>query len=67
MRLVPIILLTSGWLFIAGAVLAYQYTKVYTYSGQMLAATADIDEFGLEITLPLMLYIDSIPAGEFYT
>mmetsp|Transcript_6271 Transcript_6271/g.13772 ORF Transcript_6271/g.13772 Transcript_6271/m.13772 type:complete len:283 (-) Transcript_6271:620-1468(-) len=43
------------------------YTRVYTYDGTILGATSVPTSYGLKITLPVMLYVDSLPPGQFYT
>ncbi len=47
---------------------AYQYAKVYTYNNTVVpGAVGAITPFGIQISLPAMIYIDSIPYGSAYT
>ena len=47
---------------------AFQYAKVYTYNGTVVAgAIGATTEYGIQVQLPAMLYVDSIPAGQFYS
>lgn len=52
---------------VSGASYAYQSTKVYMYDGRMLDAVVEMDEWGLQITLPLNLYVFDIPQSQFIT
>ncbi len=45
---------------------AFQYVKLYNVVGSRIEATATIVDYGLEIKLPEMIFVDSIPAGESY-
>jgi hypothetical protein len=45
---------------------AFQYAKVYTNDGTLLGAVGVTNDYGIQVQLPAMLYIDSIPAGQFY-
>lgn len=47
---------------------AFQYAKVYTYDGTIVTGAVGVTtDFGVQVQLPAMLYIDSIPAGQFYS
>eukprot|EP00798_Chlamydomonas_sp_ICE-L_P031625 gene31625-6819_t len=43
------------------------YSKVYTYTGQVLPSDNTFTDYGLEITLPGMIYANALPEGQFYT
>ena len=47
---------------------AFQYAKVYTSDGTaMPGAVGSINEYGVQVQLPAMLYVDSIPVDQFYS
>ena len=47
---------------------AFQYAKVYTSDGTaMPGAVGSTNEYGVQVQLPAMLYVDSIPVDQFYS
>ncbi|KAG1666914.1 hypothetical protein FOA52_005974 [Chlamydomonas sp. UWO 241] len=46
---------------------AFQYAKVHMTNGTVIAAAVTTNDYGISIVLPEYLYIDTIPAGEYWT
>ncbi len=65
--LTPPSLLAHGTCLLPAFHSAFEYAKVYTYLGLVLPSPAVTTDYGLKITLPGQIFIDTIPVGQFYT